>query len=245
MEERLETIRKLEQCMLNSWPSTRTVHCDGWVFRQAGRYTKRANSAHAIAPSSDLPSVLNKAQEFYAAHRQPAVFRLTPLAGACADAILRRQGFACVDPTIVMAAPLEAASVDTEVEIQAGYTEDWFAAHAAARGLTLAEADGHRIILQTIALPMAFATWRVNDEPLAFGLAVLDFGHLGLFDIVTTPSARRRGGARKIVSALRGWGKSLGAHTAWLSVLADNAPAIALYENLKFEEAYRYHYRVE
>jgi N-acetylglutamate synthase len=244
VENRFETIRRLEQAMLNSWPSTRTVHCDGWVFRQSGSYTKRANSAHALAPSRDFPTILAKAREFYAALHQPAVFRLTPLAGACADAILARQGFACIDPTIVMAAPLgRDGGVDPGVTIRGAYSGSWAAAHAAARGLTAIETEGHKTILRTIALPTAYASWSMDDEPLAFGLGVFDFGHLGLFDIVTTPSARRRGGARKIVSSLLDWGKSLGAHTAWLSVIADNTPALALYGDVGFREQYRYHYR--
>lgn len=90
----------------------------------------------------------------------------------------------------------------------------------------------------------AYAAWRVEGEPLAFGLGVLDHGWLGLFDIATSHSARRPGGARKIVSALMHWGKSRGAHTAWLSVIAGNDPAIALYRDFGFSERYRCHYRI-
>jgi ribosomal protein S18 acetylase RimI-like enzyme len=174
MDGRFETVRMLEQCMLNAWPSARAVHCDGWVFRSANGYTKRANSAHALAPS-----------------------------------------------------------------------DGWGSAYAAARGLSPAEAAAHAVILQTIALPTAYATWRVDGVALAFGLGVLDYGRLGLFDIATAAEARRQGAARKVVSSLLGWGKSLGADTAWLSVIADNDPAIALYENFGFGERYRYHYRAE
>jgi GNAT superfamily N-acetyltransferase len=246
MDGRLETVRALEQCMLNAWPSTRAVHCDGWVFRSANGYTKRANSAHALAPSRDFPSVFAKAREFYAAHRQPATFRLTPLAGAGADALLHRLGFVCIDPTIVMVKAIcEDTAIDAAVTIETHYSEDWGSAYAAARGLSPAEVAAHAGILQTIALPTAYATWRAGGTPLAFGLGVLDYGRLGLFDIATAPDARRRGAARKVVSSLLGWSRRLGAHTGWLSVIADNDPAIALYQSFGFGERYRYHYRAE
>lgn len=230
--------------MLNAWPSTRAVHCDGWVFRSANGYTKRANSAHAMAPSRDFPSVFAKARAFYAAQRLPATFRLTPLAGAGADALLHRLGFARIDPTIVMSTAISGdVGIDRTVTIDTQYSDHWGGAYAAARGLTPAEAAAHGVILQTIALPTAYATWRVDGVPLAFGLGVLDYGRLGLFDIATAADARRQGAAGRIVSSLLGWGQSLGAHTAWLSVIADNDPAIALYDKFGFGERYRYHYR--
>ena len=45
-----------------------------------------------------------------------------------------------------------------------------------------------------------------------------------------------------ILSALK-WARLRGAREAWLQVEADNAPALALYRSLGFDEVYRYHYR--
>ncbi len=246
MNGNIDEVRLLEQSMLNAWPSTRVVHSDGWVFRHAGNYTKRANSAQALAPTGPFAPVLANARAFYVMHGQPATFRLTPLANPDADGLLAENGFDCVDPTIVMASSLSRREgTDGSVTIATTFTDDWTNAHATARDLSNDEMGGHISILRTIALPMAFATWRVDSEPAAFGLGVLDHGRLGLFDIVTLPNARRKGGARAIVSALLAWGQSCGAHTAWLSVLAGNAPAIALYRQLGFAQAYEYRYRQE
>ena len=244
MNANIEEIRTLEECLLNAWPSTRTLHYDGWVLRQAGAYTKRANSASALAPSQNFPAVFARARRFYAAQGQPAVFRLTPLADPKADALLTHLGFDCIDSTIVMSAPVvDRPAVDSSVSLDFSYSEEWGAAYAAMRGLTPTEAKAHATILNTIAFPTAYATWRSDGDALAFGLGVFDNGRLGLFDIATAASARRRGGAHRIVSSLLDWGKSLGGHTAWLSVIANNAPAIALYEKLCFHQSYAYHYR--
>jgi ribosomal protein S18 acetylase RimI-like enzyme len=244
MNTDIEEIRTLEECLLNAWPSVRTLHYDGWVLRQAGAYTKRANSASALAPSQNFPAVFAKARRFYAAQGQPAVFRLTPLADPKADALLNHLGFQCIDSTIVMSAPtMDRVADDLSVSLDFRYSEEWGAAYAAVRGLTPAEAHAHAAILDTIAFPTAYATWKCDGEALAFGLGVYDNGRIGLFDIATIPAARRQGGANRVVTSLLSWGKSLGGHTAWLSIIADNAPAIALYEKLCFRPSYTYHYR--
>jgi ribosomal protein S18 acetylase RimI-like enzyme len=244
MNTDIEDIRTLEECLLNAWPSARTLHCDGWILRQANGYTKRANSASALTSSQNFPAVFTRARRFYAAQAQPAVFRLTPLADPKADALLKHLGFECIDPTIVMSAPIEDRSTaDSSISLDYRYSEEWGAAYAAVRGLTPAQAQAHAAILNTIALPTAYATWRSDGNAIAFGLGVYDNGRLGLFDIATVPSARRQGRASRIVSNLVNWGKSLGGHTAWLSVMADNEPAIALYEKAGFRPSYTYHYR--
>jgi ribosomal protein S18 acetylase RimI-like enzyme len=66
---------------------------------------------------------------------------------------------------------------------------------------------------------------------------------VGLFDIVTLPSARRRGVGRRLVTSMLAWARDEGATDGYLQVVATNAPAIALYRQLGFDEAYRYHYR--
>ncbi len=44
------------------------------------------------------------------------------------------------------------------------------------------------------------------------------------------------------MDALLEWGAEQGARTAYLQVLADNEPAMRLYERLGFNEHHRYHY---
>ena len=40
------------------------------------------------------------------------------------------------------------------------------------------------------------------------------------------------------------WGAERGARDAYLQVVASNAPAVRLYEQLGFADVYRYHYRL-
>jgi ribosomal protein S18 acetylase RimI-like enzyme len=241
-----DAVRRIEEHLMNSWPSLRTVMFDGWVFREAMGYTKRANSAMALNARGRFTATLDEAERFYAAAGTSTIFRLTPLAGDEPDRILADRGYGVLDETIVMTAALaDVAPADAAVTIAQDCTEIWESGYADAHALAPAARRAHRAILERIApFSKGFAVAWDDGRPVAFGLGVVERGHLGLFDIVTVPDARRKGAARKLVSALMHWGTEKNATAAWLSVIADNERAKPLYAQLGFRETYRYHYRV-
>jgi len=99
-------------------------------------------------------------------------------------------------------------------------------------------------LLGRIRAPLIFATVADGGQTASVGMAVAEAGRVGLFEIGTHPAHRRRGLARRVVGALLAWGAAQGATGAYLQVMPDNIPALALYQGLGFGEAYRYWYRV-
>ena len=93
-------------------------------------------------------------------------------------------------------------------------------------------------------MPAGYATVFEAGKPVAYGLAVVERGMVGLFDIVTVPEARRRGIGRLLVKSLLAWGRTQGASASYLQVLGRNDAARGLYGGFGFAEAYRYHYRL-
>jgi len=241
-----DAVRQIEEHLMNSWPSLRTVMLDGWVFREAMGYTKRANSAMALNARGPFAATLGEAERFYAAAGSPTIFRLTPLAGNEPDHILADRGYDVVDETIVMTTALaDLPPADEAVTIAQDFSDVWEDGYADAHALTPDARRAHRAILERIApFSKGFAVAWEDGKPIAFGLGVVERGHLGLFDIVTVPEARRKGVARKLVSSLMRWGADRHVTTAWLSVIADNERAKPLYAQLGFREIYRYHYRI-
>ena len=240
-----EAVRNTEEHLMNAWPALRTMMCDGWVFREAGGYTKRANSACALDGRGSART-LDEAERFYARLGFPTTFRLTPLAAPDTDSILADRGYHIVDDTIVMTAVLEGkGDIEAALSISPKCDPEWEAGYAMAHGLGLVERRAHRAILDRIApLKTGFATFYDGGRSVAFGLGVVERDRLGLFDIVTVTDARRRGLARTLVSGLMAWGAREDAKIAWLSVIADNEKATPLYAQLGFRELYRYHYRM-
>jgi ribosomal protein S18 acetylase RimI-like enzyme len=237
-------IRGLEERGLNAWPALQTVLFGGWAFRLSGGFTKRANSINALNPAAPFSQVREAAEHLYARHELPAVFRLSPLAGEDADRDLALAGYAMFDPSLVLTAPIGATETGSGVDIEEFPSETWLQGFAAANSIEAAQRPIHDRMVTSIALPAAFATLRENGQGFGFGLAVLEGGLVGLFDIVIAPSHRGRGNGRRLTEALLQWGHRSGAATAYLQVREENEAARKLYAGLGFGEAYRYHYRV-
>ena len=243
----LVLVRGLEERAFNAWMPLETMLVDGWVFRFADGYTKRANSVNAWNPRMGARAAADMARPIYAARRLPLIFRLSPLAPRSADSELADDGFRDLDETEVMTAPLSALQtgpVDPNFTISKAPDAIWSEGFAAANRVPDRHRKTHDAMLARVRNPVAFASLQINGRPLAYGLAVAERGYVGLFDIVTAPEARRQGAGRRLVLGLLDWGRRQGATQAYLQVVATNAPAIALYRDLNFSSVYRYHYRV-
>src|SRR5256885_5002540 len=77
-----------------------------------------------------------------------------------------------------------------------------------------------------------------GGEVVGFGLAVVERGCVGLYDIVITPALRGQGLGRALVHGLMHWGQTQGAQWAELQVRAPNMVARGLYESLGFQALY-------
>jgi ribosomal protein S18 acetylase RimI-like enzyme len=236
------SVRGLEERGFNAWPALQTMVVDGWLLRFAAGHSKRANSVNPLRPGESFGAVLETAEGLYAAQGLPTIFRVTPLA-PWADALLEARGYVPFEESLVMTGGLATAAPDPAVRLWPTPGPAWSAGFAAANRVGEDRRQTHDRMLAAIRLPAAFAVLEEEGQPAAYGLAVAERGMVGLFDIVTMPAARRRGLGRRLVRALLAWGAAHGAQSAYLQVIGDNLPAQALYRDLGFEVAYRYHYR--
>ena len=240
----LAVVRAFEERAFNAWPARQTVCFNGWLFRMAGGFTRRANSVNAVEPGAECAGVRAAAEALYAQHGLPAVFRLSPLAPTDADDELTDAGYAAFDPTHVAVSSLAGAERDASVHIASTPLPEWLDGFAAANRIDASHRPMHDAIVQAIALPAVFAMLHVHGEPIGFGLAVLERGAVGLYDIVIDPSKRRQGHGGTLTRALLHWGREQGASSAYLQVREQNDAARRLYAGLGFVDLYRYHYRV-
>lgn len=240
-------IRALEERAFNAWPSHQTVFHRGWVFRLSGGYTKRANSVNALVPGAPFDGVREAATTLYARHGLPAVFRISPLAPPEADRELAEAGFAHFDPSLVLHRPLSPGGIgpaDACTLVSASPSDAWLDGFAAANGVAPHHRRLHRSMLESIAHPTAYALLHDQGHAVGFGLAVLERGSVGLYDLAVAASHRGAGRGRALVHALLHWAAESGATSAYLQVRAQNEAALRLYESMGFKTAYGYHYRV-
>ena len=65
--------------------------------------------------------------------------------------------------------------------------------------------DTMRRMLAAIAAPAGFAFVEEAGQPMAMAIGAVQGDHMGLFDVLVMPQARRRGLARKVTESLYAW----------------------------------------
>jgi ribosomal protein S18 acetylase RimI-like enzyme len=245
LEFDLDKVRRLEGLAFRGWPALESRDVAGWRLRFAGGYSKRANSINALRKDIQAtPEILAALERAYRERGLLPVWRLTALAPPAARGHLVEPAYRTIERSLVQVAPLQAAfAVDPEVCIEPRASEHWLAAFAEHSPV----APQHRATMRQMlaAMPKAgFALIEQSGEPMAMAIGVVDGEHMGLFDVLVMPQARRRGLARRVTESLYAWAWNEGARFAYLQVVASNAAALPLYAAQGFRTAYEYEYRV-
>jgi GNAT superfamily N-acetyltransferase len=244
-----EMIRTLEEISMNAWPALKTIYYDGWVIRFANGYSRRANSVNPICDSKVvIDEKIRRCEQLYKSAEQKVIFKLTDAASpADLDTVLDLKGYEPDAPTSVQTLDLAhiGRTTDDDITINDKPTEDWL-----RQFIVMSKTDGRYLatlqeMLGKIAPKKGFFSITRESRIVACGLAVVDKNYVGLFDILTDPAHRRQGLGTRISANMLRWGKANGAKTAYLQVMDVNKPALRLYENLGFDEAYKYWYRVK
>ncbi len=210
--------RDAQRLALAMWPQLETDPLGAWTLRWSEQSTaRRANSVLAIGP----PGIIDPATDpvtAVEAHYDRLGRR--PIAAVLPDsdeeALFRARGWT-----------LESHETDSLFQIASVAMARRGLADRPAYAVTVDE-DGDR------------ATARVGDE--ATGLASLGQSWVGMRAVCVSPERRRRGLGLAVVGALLDWGAERGATTAYLQVLGENQPALALYARLGFATHHTYRY---
>jgi GNAT superfamily N-acetyltransferase len=239
---------RVEETCLNAWPALREIVLDGWLVRFGEGLSRRNNSANPLSPRSAIgEAAIAETAAFYRRHDRPAIFRVPSIAAPAVDKALAKEGFAAEAETCVLHGEVGAldTTADPSVTLLPRADRQWFQAMSALQGHKPEQAHTYRRIIGAISVPAAFAAITGEEGRLvALAYGVIHNGMLCYESVVTDERQRRRGHARKIVTTLAGWAKAQGADGACLQVVADNAPAKALYDQIGLKtELYRYHYR--
>ena len=243
--------KRIEEACLNGWPALREVVFDGWLIRLADGYTRRTNSVNLLGEGM-LPFAekLRYCEALYASQGLPAIVCVPSTADPCLSHVLDERGYGPPeDESRVLFADFDQAppqafpGIETEEGLPGAA---WLETVARFQRQSDRARQAHRRILENLSIPAAFVAYRLPDGQIgALAFGAVHNGIVCVNSVVTDPAFRRRGLARKVVSTVLAWAQTrCGATGACLSVVADNAPAVALYETLGFDrEVYRYHYR--
>ena len=245
-------IQRLEQAAANALPPALLQLDEGWRLRADAGGTQRANSVLAEHSLGDTPldEKIVRAEAFYTQLGQMARFQLGPASYPPGlDGRLAARGYSYRSGALVQRAPLTEVLARVvkqgipDATIETRVLPDWLSLYAQATGVKGDVLEAKRTLFGRIPTRAAFVTVRLAGIPAAVGLGVLERSQLGLFNMVTQPSLRRRGAARALVHALAVWGARTDASLMYLQVAQENRAARSLYAQLGFKTLYAYHYR--
>jgi len=241
-------LQRAERAGLVAWPALRSVWNDDWVLRAAKGYTKRANSIQCMDPS-DSRDIENRLTAFAAQAREFGIrpmFRRTPLAPEGIDALLDGLGWDYFEKSQIRVLPRIASGYEVlrRVDILPATDPDWIGLQSRMAGLD----DRTRAILGEILsrLPpdsAGIVGYAENDRPAGTCLAMVVDGVAIFTNVATDRGHRRQGIGQAMMAGGLNFAREHGAETSSIHVLADNAPAIGLYEGFGFERAGDYIYR--
>jgi GNAT superfamily N-acetyltransferase len=197
----------------------------GWVLRHSPTATaRRANSVLAFEPAG-VPDAYEQVVAYYAATTGRPIAAVLP--DSAQDALFRGHGWVA-----------ESHDADTVFQL----TSVSQAMRALGRVTGDTPDDGVRVELD-VAGDQATARLLLDaGERVGGGVAAYDRDWVGFRTLEVAPEHRRRGLSLRLMAELLDWGAERGATTAYLQVLGDNEPALALYARLGFREHHRYRY---
>jgi ribosomal protein S18 acetylase RimI-like enzyme len=220
----------------------------GWWLRHTDNGTWWSGAVLAHGAAGGLAERIDAAERFYAERDADARFQVCADCPGGLDRSLAERGYrweATISLlTAVAGAPSGAhASPGMTVRVDTSLGPDWLAVLGATSGPRTDVERGTRL-LRRVDRPHTYLTVHADGEPVGIGRAVADGGWTGIFNMATTPCARRRGVARRVLSAIACWADAHDAPRLYLQVEQSNGAARRLYDAAGFTRLATYHYRV-
>ncbi len=249
---RSDLFYNLDRLASNSWPALTCEEFGDWQLRASNGVTRRANSVLPDRTMPVQPDWLITVQDFYKQHDLAARFYVSDAAPPDLSPHLGSLGYKVEAPSSVMSAHTSdvlnrsARNHNSCKVISYSKLEyEWLDAFMRIEGFEAWKRDNYREIMNNIGLPVCFVMAHIDSETAGIGMAVVEQGWAGLFNIATTATHRRKGVATRVVHMLAEWAHHIGAENLYLQVLKENRSAISMYNKLGWEHLYSYYYAMQ
>lgn len=223
-----------------TWPAAGVAAVAGVRLMYGAGGGKRVSAARASGAVPDA-AALDDAEAAMRAQGACPLFMIRP-GEAALDAALAKRGYAVVDPTVLMAAPVAALAappapitlfpVWPPLQIMRDiWTEN---------GIDAAR----QAVMERAPEPKTALIARVSDRAAGVAFVGAHAGVAMLHAVEVLPGLRRKGAARNILTGAAWWAKGRGMDWLALAVTRANAGARALYAGAGMTEVCGYHYRM-
>lgn len=219
----------------------------GWWLRHTDNGAWWSGAVLAHGPVNDLEQRVDAAERFYAERDAVPRFQICPDCPGPLDQILAERGYRWDAAVLLLTAVATPdggqGRTGSSVHVDDSLGPEWLAVLSSTNGPeTDVERETH--LLHGIDGPCAYVTVFIGPDPVGIGRAVVDGTWAGIFNVATTPQARRRGVGRQVLSALGSWAEKRAVPHLYLQVEHANEEACRFYNAAGFRQLAAYHYRV-
>lgn len=191
----------------------------------------------------DLTAAIDRAEAFYRGRGLSPRFQVSDLAEpAGLDAALAERGYRRELDCSDMAKVATGIPVPAGTSLAGDVTADWLDLYRGEQ--PPAKAAELPPILAKLPARRAFIVCRREAAPAGVALVTRVGMDTAVDCVLTLPTFRRKGVARALMQGAEAWAAAEGVGRLVLSVIDDNAGAVALYRKLGYRKLAHYHYRV-
>ncbi|MEL6239946.1 MAG: GNAT family N-acetyltransferase [Pseudomonadota bacterium] len=221
-----------------TWPPARHWRVGQAVLRDGQGGGKRVSAA-TLDDAATLDAI-DEAEGEMQRLDQPLLFRLRADQGRL-DALLAGRGYAIVDPTVVLTAPIKSL---TDVAIPPVTAFSIWEPLALMKEIWAQGGIGpSRLAVMQRATTKTAILARWNEKPAGVGFAAMHGTVCMVHAVEVLPHQRRQGVAGWIMRKAAFWSAAHGAKTISVLCTRSNGAALNLYQGLGFGEVAGYHYR--
>jgi ribosomal protein S18 acetylase RimI-like enzyme len=247
--EKQALMRMLDELAANAWPARVSQQLEGWRMRATGNVTRRANSVLTNGSMPLYGGWMDEITDFYRRQSLPVRFQVSDASPGELDTLLDELGYIVEGSSSVQIAGCgevlerSAPLAECDVVCYDSLEDAWLDSFLEIEGIGGEKKESYRLIMSRIGPRARYVQVCVESKVAGIGMAVLERGWSGLFNIATSVEYRRRGIGGQVVRSLAEWSRQAGAENLYLQVMLNNAAASSLYSRLGFAHLYGYHYR--
>ena len=206
-------IEIIEELLLNSIPSIKTLIFAGWVLRLNAGYTYRANCICPLQCDSEeeFSKKLKECEKIFELNAIPPIVKVTEFMPKELRDILVNSGYAkikTVNTMCVRLADIKISSAE-KLETIAKVDEEWLEASTRLTGVMGEELQAvHRLGIRNIADNSIFVKAKKDNKVIGCAYGTMERGYVGIYDLHVEEKYQNKGLGTAIFNEIVQWGKS-------------------------------------
>lgn len=251
MNDSKKTKELVERIAASAWPAEVIKRYGRWILRANRGITKRANSVLTIGEIPKQANWLTDIESFYEEKQIPPTFYITEVSPNLLDTMLEKNKYKIETNLSILTIESEQLieQIEPNKELQLAIfdqvNETWMSSFMMLEGHNEKNRKAFQMIFEGIRLNKGFLALYLNDQVVAVATIAAEKNWGYISNVVVSKQYRRQGIASQLLFYLAQWALQHETENLFMQVLANNEPALQLYDKLGFSTLCHSYYRIK